>query len=151
MTLDSDEIITVQQTPDAGLAEADDTQYSLLKIMTIWAIVSLPMLVLVFYVAPFIAPHSDIHPFLWIWYAGIAGMAWQFVVSMWILYQELDQFTWPAIKERIWLNKPSDPNTGKKSYKLFWWLIPSFIFILVFEMSPGATILIKSYFQSSRR
>lgn len=130
-------------TGTQSTAHADDTQYSLAKIMTIWAIVSLPMLILVFYVAPFIAPHSDIHPFLWIWYAGIVGMAWQFVVSMWILYHELEQFTWSAIKERIWLNKPSDPNTGKKSYKLFWWLIPSFIFILVFEMSPAGDYLDK--------
>lgn len=114
----------------------DESQYSLTKIMTIWAVVSLPMLILVFFGAPFLAPYTNVHPFLLIWYAGIVGMAWQFVVSMWILHQELEQFTLSAIKERIWLIKPSAPSTGKKSYKLFWWLIPSMVFIVFFELSP---------------
>jgi membrane protease YdiL (CAAX protease family) len=130
-------------TGTQSTAHADDTQYSLAKIMTIWAVVALPMLVLVFFVAPFLALYTDVHLILLVWYVAIVGMAWQFVVSMWILYQELDRFTWSAIKERIWLNKPSDPNTGKKSYKLFWWLIPSFIFILAIEMSPAGDYLDK--------
>ncbi len=117
-------------------AHADDTQYSLAKIIGIWAVVSLPMLVLVFFVAPALVPYTDIHPFLLIWYVAIVGMAWQFVVSMFLLYRELDEFTWSAIKTRIWLNKPSDPKTGKKSYKLFLWLIPAAIFIMFFELSP---------------
>ena len=119
-----------------GLKTVGDAQYSLGKILAIWAVVSLPMPVLVFFVAPALIPLTNAHPGLLIWYAGIAGMAWQFVVSMFILYRELDQFTWANIKTRIWLNKPSDPKTGKKSYKLFLWLIPAAIFIIFFEVSP---------------
>jgi membrane protease YdiL (CAAX protease family) len=116
--------------------DSDDPQYSLTKIIAIWAFVSLPMLVLVFFVAPALVPYTNTHPFLLIWYVGIAGMAWQFVVAVFLLYRELDEFTWSAIKTRIWLNKPVDPNTGKKSYKVFWWLIPAAIFIIFFEMTP---------------
>jgi membrane protease YdiL (CAAX protease family) len=128
-------------TGTKSTAHADDTQYSLAKIIGIWAVVSLPMLVLVFLVAPALVPYTDIHPFLLIWYVGIAGMAWQFVVSMFLLYRELDSFTWANIKARIWLNKPSDPKTGKKSYKLFLWLIPAAIFVIVVELSPAGDYL----------
>lgn len=121
--------------------DGDDTQYSLTKILTIWAIVSLPMLVLVFFVAPALILWTDTFPGLLIWYTGIAGMAWQFVVSMFLLYRELDEFTWANIKSRIWLNKPIDPKTGKKSYKLFFWMIPAVIFILIFEFSPAGDYL----------
>lgn len=116
--------------------DCDDHQYSLSKIMAIWAVVSLPMPVLVFFVAPAFARATDTQLGLMIWYVGISGMVWQFVVAMFLLYRELDEFTWTAIKARIWLNKPSDPNTGKKSYKYFWWLIPAAVFIIFFEMTP---------------
>jgi membrane protease YdiL (CAAX protease family) len=119
-----------------NVAHADDPQYSLAKILAIWAAVALPMPVLVFFVAPALVSSLNTHPGLLIWYVGIAGMAWQFVVSMFLLYRELDEFTWSAIKTRIWLNKPSDPKTGRKSYKLFLWLIPAAIFVILIEVSP---------------
>jgi membrane protease YdiL (CAAX protease family) len=113
-----------------------ETQYSLTKILTIWAAVSLPIPVLIFIVAPMLISVSDIHPGLLIWYIGISGMIWQFLVSVFLLWRELDEFTWTEIKTRIWLNKPSNPKTGKKSYKMFYWLIPAFFFVLAIEMSP---------------
>lgn len=120
---------------------SDDSQYSLLKIMTIWAVVSIPIPIFLFAIAPMLTARSDIHPGLLIWYIGISAMAWQFVVSVFLLWQELDEFTWSAIKTRIWLNKPSDPKTGAKSYKMFYWLIPAFSFILVVELSPLGDML----------
>ena len=114
----------------------DDSQYSLLKIITIWGVVSLPMPVLIFLIAPMLASVPGIHPGLLIWYMGISGMVWQFLVSMFLLWRELDDFTWSAIKARIWLNKPSDPKTGNKSYKFYLWLIPAFFFVLLIEVSP---------------
>lgn len=113
-----------------------DGQYSLKKLLTIWAIVALPMPLMAFVVPPFLAERFDWNPLLLIWFLMIGGMIWQFIVSMWILYHELDEFTWPAIKKRIWLQKPQNPATGKTSYVYFWWLIPAFIFYALIEMSP---------------
>lgn len=129
------------QTRVVSPAEADDSQYSLLKIMTIWAVVSMPMPILMFGIAPMLVARFDILPGLLMWYVGIAGMVWQFLVSVYLLRQELDEFTWPAIKTRIWLNKPTNPKTGQYSYKMFWWLIPAFAFVLFFEMSPAGDML----------
>jgi membrane protease YdiL (CAAX protease family) len=115
-----------------------EEQYSLAKVLGIWALVAIPMPILAFVVAPALAPHVSISSLLLVWYLLIAGMMWQFVVSVIILYRELDEFTWSAIKKRIWLQKPIDPKTGKSSYRLFWWLIPAFLFYAVFELTPLA-------------
>jgi hypothetical protein len=123
------------------MTSRDDTQYSLLKILTIWAIVAIPMPILAFVVAPMIAPQGHWHYLLSAWLMLICGMIWQFIVSVWILYHELDDFTWTAIKARIWLQAPRNPNTGARSYKLFWWLIPAFLFYAAFEASPVGTFL----------
>ncbi len=118
-----------------------DTQYSLLKILSIWALVAVPMPLLAFWVAPAVAAKGTINPLLLIWYFMIAGMIWQFILSVGLLYQELETMSWAAICERIWLKKPSDPKTGKTSFKFFWWLIPAFAFYAAFEMTPLVDII----------
>lgn len=125
----------------------DDGQYSLLKIMTIWAVVAVPMPILAFVIGPRLASEGTWQSLVTVWLLLIGGMIWQFIVSVVILYHELDQFTWPAIKARIWLQVPQDPKTGKASYRLFWWLIPAFLVYVILEASPigqilGETILI---------
>ena len=124
---------------------ADDTQYSLTKILSIWALVAIPMPILMFIVAPALAdPSGPGYGYaITVWLLMIAGMIWQFVLSMIILYRELDAFTWANIKKRVWLSKPTDPKTGKSSYKYFWWLIPAAIFVLVIEMSPVGDMLVQ--------
>lgn len=121
--------------------EDTEGQYSLLKILTIWAIVAVPMPILAFVISPMLAIEGTWQPLLTIWLLLIGGMIWQFFVSVVILYRELDVFTWPAIKDRIWLHAPQDPKTGKASYKLFWWLIPAFLAYALFEMTPNATVI----------
>ncbi len=121
--------------------DPDGDQYSVLKIMTIWAIVALPMPVLAFVVAPLVAAPGSVNYLLTVWYLLIGGMVWQFIVSIILLYQELEQFTWSAIKSRIWLQAPQDPRTGQNNYRLFWWLIPAFLFYAAIEMSPIVRII----------
>jgi len=128
--------MTSQPEPALQAGDAETDQYSLRKILTIWAVVAIPMPILIFVVAPMLASGLDTHPGLMIWYMGILAMIWQFVVSVFLLWRELDDFTWSAIKTRIWLNKPTDPQTGRKSYKPFLWLIPAFLFVLLVEISP---------------
>lgn len=126
--------------PGHGEANADG-QYSLLKIMIVWSLVAIPMPILAFVVAPAITTPGTVGAGLMIWYLLIGGMVWQFILSVILLYCELDSFTWSAIKERVWLQAPRDPGTGKVNYRLFWWLIPAFLFYVAFEVSPvGAYI-----------
>jgi hypothetical protein len=76
-----------------SVSRSDDTQYSLLKIMTIWPLVAVPMPFLAFVIAPAWAETNGLGYGLTVSLMMIAGMMWQFVLSMIILYRELDTFT----------------------------------------------------------
>jgi hypothetical protein len=100
--------------------------------------VAVPMPILAFTVGPMLAPEGTWQQGVTIWLLLIGGMIWQFIVSVVILYRELDQLTWSAIKARIWLQAPQDQKSGKANYKLFWWLIPAFLACGLFEATPIA-------------
>lgn len=107
-------------------------QYTLWQILGIWALVALPMALLAWVVAPAIIPYSPLHPGITYWLLIIAGMAWEFVVSLVILYRELGTLRWGAIRQRLWLQTPRDPKTDQPNPRLYWWvLLPLFIDALV--------------------
>jgi len=83
----------------------------------------LPMALLAWVVAPAIIPYSPFPPGITYWLLIIAGMAWQFVVSLVIIYRELGTLRWSAIRQRCWLQTPRDPKTDKPNPKLYWWLV----------------------------
>lgn len=124
-----------------GRNSDNEGQYSLTKILIIWAAVALPMPIMAFWLAPILAIELKISPLLLIWLLLIGGMIWQFILSVCLLYHELEEFTWSAICDRIWLKKPCDPKTGKTSYWLFWWLIPAFAFYAVIELTPVVDVI----------
>jgi uncharacterized protein len=106
--------------------QAND-QYSLAKILGIWAIASLPMVVLTRWVNPVFGPRVNMHPGIFFWWMMIIGMIWLYVVSMWIVWREEGDLRWSTIRRRFWLNRPRDPQTGELRAKLFWWLIPGIL------------------------
>ncbi len=103
-------------------------QYSLWQILGIWALVALPMALLAWVVAPAIIPYSPLHPGFTYWLLIIAGTAWQFVVSLVIVYRELGTLRWSAIRQRTWLQTPLDPKTDQPKPRLFWWLVPVLVY-----------------------
>ncbi|MCP4361385.1 MAG: hypothetical protein GY796_25525, partial [Chloroflexi bacterium] len=112
-----------------------DSQYSLAKIIGILATAALPMPLLAFFVAPALSSRVEMHPGIVLWLLMIAGMIWQFVVSLWLIYHDLGTLKWPAVRERVWLNKPRDPKTGETKASLFWWLVPAFLLVPLIEFS----------------
>src|SRR5512142_870710 len=103
-------------------AEQTD-QYTFWQILGIWALVTVPMALLAWVVAPAVIPYSPLAPGITVWLVMIAGMAWQFVVSLVIIYRELGTLRWSAIRQRTWLQTPRDPATDKPNPKLYWWLV----------------------------
>lgn len=103
-------------------------QYTLWQILGIWALVALPMALLAWAVAPAVIPHSPLHPGITYWLLVIVGMAWQFVVSLTILYRELGTLRWNVIRQRTWLQTPHDPKMDQPNPRLFWWLLPALFF-----------------------
>ena len=106
-------------------APASSKQYSLTKILAVWASVTVPMGLLAWVVAPAIIPHTSLHPGFVHWMLMVVGMMWQFVVSLAVLRHELGGLNWPALKKRIWLNIPRDPRSGKPRKVLFLWALPA--------------------------
>jgi len=106
-------------------------QYTLWQILGIWASVALPMALISWVVAPAVIPLSPLYPGLTYWLLIIAGMAWQFVVSLAIIHRELGTLRWSAIRQRTWLQTPRDPKTDQPNLNLFWWLLPALLFSAV--------------------
>ena len=80
------EDMTNTQTLSAHLdVPASSNQYSLTKILAIWASVTAPMALLAFVVAPAIMSRTSLYPGLVHWMLIVVGMMWQFVVSLAVL------------------------------------------------------------------
>lgn len=128
-------------TEPPAVEEPKEHQYALGKIIAIWALATAPMPFLAFVVAPSIAPAGGVHGTLVVWYLMIAGMVWQFVLSLILLQQECGLQNWSAIKQRIWLQSPKDPRTDVARPRLFWWMVPAFLFYLAVEFSGVGTAI----------
>ncbi len=114
-----------------------ETQYSLAKILGIWAVVALPMALLAWVVTPALIPHVDLHPGILFWLMMIVGLVWQFVLSLVILYRELGTLRWSAVRHRTWLNMPRSPQTNEPQAKLFWWLVPCLVVSALVDLAIG--------------
>jgi len=99
-------------------------QYSLAKIVGIWASVALPMGLIHWVVRPILIPRVHMEPgFLYLILITL-GLVWEGVVAYMILRREVKPFTWVNIKDRVWLHTPTDPKTGVRSKRLYLWTIP---------------------------
>lgn len=120
-------IASTNDLPELAVYAKKD-QYTLRQIIGVWALVALPMALLTWVVAPAVIPYSPLPPGITYWLLMIAGMGWQFVVSLVILYRELGTLSRTAIRQRTWLQTPRDPRTDQPNPRLFWWLLPALFF-----------------------
>jgi membrane protease YdiL (CAAX protease family) len=110
-----------------------DEQYSLGKILAIWASVTVPMGLILFVITPFLIPKVDMDPgFLYLILITL-GLVWQGVVAYIVLKKEVKPFTWENLKKRLWLNAPISPKTGRPSKKHFLIAIPIIAFLLFWD------------------
>jgi membrane protease YdiL (CAAX protease family) len=118
-------------------AAAMDRQYSLGRILGIWALAAVPMAALSWVAFPALSPDLAEDPLG----AGVtrillltAGLIWLFVLSMAIVRQEEGDLRWATIKHRLRLNGPRDPRTGAPQRRLWLWVIPFLVAIIVYEI-----------------
>jgi membrane protease YdiL (CAAX protease family) len=123
--VEAEDMTNTQSLPARFDAPASSKQYSLTKILAIWASVTAPMALLAFVVGPAIIPRTSLHPGLVHWMLMVVGMMWQFVVSVAVLRHELGGLHWADVKKRIRLNLPRDPATGRPRRLLFLWAVPA--------------------------
>jgi membrane protease YdiL (CAAX protease family) len=112
-------------------------QYSLPKILCIWVLAALPMGVLGWLVAPALAPDFAADPLG----AGVVrivvltvGLCWLFVLSLVIVRREEGDLRWATVVRRLRLTAPRDPRTGAARRRLWLWVLPFLLGIVVFEL-----------------
>ncbi len=77
-----------------------EKQYSLIQILLLWLLVTVPMGLARFWIVPQFKEQVQIHPGLLYWWLMILGMVWQFVLSVTVLKLELKTLNWKKIKKR---------------------------------------------------
>lgn len=102
-------------------------QYSLGRILGIWALAAAPMAVLSWIIYPAVSPDASVDP-LGAGAARIlaltAGLVWQFALTLMIVWREEGDLRWATLKRRLRLNPPRDPATGATRRRLWLWIIP---------------------------
>ena len=97
-----------ESTVEGPPSESQSEQYSLAKILGIWAAAALPMAALAWVVAPLVAAQLDgpaamARALL----AGLTvGLIWQFVLVLVLVYRERGSLRWSVLKDALWLRSP---------------------------------------------
>lgn len=111
-------------------------QYSRAGILGIWVAAAFPMAFLGWVAEPLISPVVD----RTLGMRGITrlllltmGLMWQFILAMLIVYHEARSLSLSTIRERLWLNAPRGPKSGRPGYKLWLWVIPFAVLFPVFD------------------
>ena len=117
---------------------SEQDQYTLSQILGIWSLAAIPMGILSWVVYPVVARGFEADPLG----SGVArivlltiGLAWLFFLSLLIVRWEEGDLRWGTVKRRLRLNTPRDPKTGETRRRLWLWVIPFVIAIVVWEMA----------------
>jgi uncharacterized protein len=112
-------------------------QYSLAKILGIWALAAAPMGILSWIVFPLLALDFDSDPLAFgvtLFVLIALGLVWLFVLSMIIVRREEGDLRWATLKRRLRLNTPREPATGQPRPRLFLWVVPFIVGVTVIEL-----------------
>jgi uncharacterized protein len=127
---------TVRRAPAAAAAELP--QYSLSQVLQVWAAAALPMAVLAWLVAPWLADELSGAS---AWPRAIvvcltAGLVWQFALVLFLVRREQGSLRWPVVKDALWLHAPVSPRTGRRGGRLWLLVVPLVMLVALKEMLP---------------
>jgi uncharacterized protein len=126
-------------TVQGPLSETQSEQYSLGKILGIWAAAALPMAVLAWVVSPLVA--SQLAGPVALPRALIVsltlGLIWQFALVMLLVYRERGSLRWAVLKDALWLRAPRSPTTGRVGGWLWLVLVPAVLIFFAEEFIPA--------------
>jgi membrane protease YdiL (CAAX protease family) len=113
-------------------------QYSRRRIMAIWAAAALPMAILAWVVAPWLAGRLDGPVALpqALLLCLTAGLIWQFALVVGLIAREQGTLRWSRIRRALWLQAPRDPGTGRPSRRGWLLLVPLVLAFGVEELLP---------------
>jgi uncharacterized protein len=114
----------------------DVRQYSRLGVLGVWAAAALPMAALAWVVAPAIAGHgASQHRFvLTLLVALTAGLVWQAVLVLLLVWRERHDASWTSLRDRLWLRAPS--TSTRRGGRLWWWVLVYALGLAALDMLP---------------
>jgi hypothetical protein len=130
-------------TPTAPDQEVDRyeavRQYSLLEILAVWAAAAVPMGLLAWVVAPWLADQigGDEPLTQALLILLTVGLIWQFVLVVILLRRELGSLEWSRVRVALWLRPPRDPKTGRVGGRVWWWALLFVALVAVWAMVPA--------------
>jgi len=113
-------------------------QYSLAKILGIWAVAALPMAALAWVVAPWLAYRLDGPLALTraLLVLLTVGLIWQFVLVLVLVHRERGSLRWAVLKDALWLLSPRSPTTVRVGGRLWLVLVPALLIFQAEEFIP---------------
>jgi membrane protease YdiL (CAAX protease family) len=125
----------IESSSQTTAAVETGEQYSLARILGIWAASALPMGLIVWVIMPTVIPRLDMEPGFMTLILTTLGLGWQGVLAYIILRREVKPFTWENLKDRLWLYTPTNPRTGVGSKWLYLWTIPLVVLSQAYYLS----------------
>jgi hypothetical protein len=102
--------ITTEQRVTQAAQPVQIPQYTLRGILGTWAAAAVPMAVLAWLVAPWLAHGLDgpaaLSRALILTLTG--GLIWQFLLVLILVYREQRSLRWSVLKDALWLHAPAD-------------------------------------------
>lgn len=129
--------VETESKVQSSSSERRGEQYSLAKILGIWALAAAPMGVLNWIVFPLLAPDFESNPLgfgITLMVLLTLGLIWLFVLSMIIVRREEGNLRWATVKRRLRLNAPREPATGEPRARLWLWVVPFIVAVAVVEL-----------------
>ncbi|HET6661250.1 MAG TPA: CPBP family intramembrane glutamic endopeptidase [Rubrobacter sp.] len=126
---------TYAQSVPGGVGRRE--QYSLAKILGIWALAAASMGILSWIVFPLLGLEFESNPLgfgVTLLVVLTLGLVWLFVLSMIIVRREEGDLRWATLKRRLRLNTPRDPTTGQPRARLWLWVLPFIVAVAVIEL-----------------
>ena len=114
-------------------------QYSISRILAIWAVASVPMGILGWVVAPLMSRGAQ-HPGFVRLSTLTVGLIWQFCLVLLLMRKETGSFNWQEFGNLLWLRKPIGPVTNKSNGWLWFWLIPLIAITAIFEIKVSGLV-----------
>lgn len=101
-------------------------QYSRRRILAVWAAAALPMGVLGWVVAPWLADHvGGRDPFITaLLICFNAGLLWMLALVLILVRRERGYLAWSGVRDALWLRAPTDPNSGRRGGRVWLWALP---------------------------
>jgi len=113
-------------------------QYSLARILGLWAAAAVPMGVLAWLVAPWlgdrIGGREPLAKGLLICFN--VGLLWILALTLVLIKREQGSLAWSRVRHSLWILSPRDPKTGRVGGKVWWWVVPFTLLFLALTAAP---------------